>query len=402
MTLARSPIEIGISSDTGAFRKGVASGIIEPLEDAQKALDDLAESRGPDGLERDMRDAQRQTEKLKDETDRTADAIEKDFKRAYRETKQAADDGLGGVSRKSEEVSGELRQNLGETFSSFRGDLEDLPQIAQDVFGGLAGSVGGLVPAFGLAAGAAGVGLLISAFQAAEERRQQLADRANDLANAYIEAGTNVMDAMSIAARTSEIITGDERKEAEQYAKVLGVDLPTAARAMAGDTNALATVNAIAAQATRDANAAADEQRESLKALTPEQQSKVQADLEAINAARELGQVVSDANQKFNDQQGVLKGIIADADGAAVSVDNLGNQVFELPDGTKIMIDADTKQASTDVSKFQGDTDGVIEHLNKQQVTVRLSVDDTEVRRYRPPTITIPGQLVPNGRLAQY
>lgn len=400
--MARSPIEIAIASDTGAFRKGVESGIIDPLDDAQKALDDLAKSRGPEGLERDMRDAQKQTEKLKDETERTADAIEKDFKRAYRETRQAADDGLGGVSRKGEEVSGELKQNLGETFSSFRGDLEDLPQIAQDVFGGLAGSVGGLIPAFGLAAGAAGMGLLISAFEVAEERRQQLAERANDLANAYIAAGTNVMDAMSVAARTSEIITGDEREEAQNYAKVLGVDLPTAARAMAGDTNALAAVNAIAAQAMSDAKAAADEQKESLEALTPEQQAKVKADLEAINAARELGGVVADANQKFNDQQGVLKGLIADADGASLSVDNLGNQVYELPDGTQIMINAETGQASTDVSKFKGDTDGVIEHLNRQQVTVRLSVDDQAVRNYRPPTVYIPGRIVPRGEVQVY
>ena len=303
------------------------------------------------------------------------------------------------MSRKGEEVSGELKQNLGETFSSFRGDLEDLPQIAQDVFGGLAGSVGGLIPAFGLAAGAAGMGLLISAFQVAEERRQQLAERANDLANAYIDAGTNVMNAMSIAARTSEIITGDEREEAQNYAKVLGVDLPTAARAMAGDTNALATVNAIAARAMSDAKDAANEQKESLKALTPDQQEKVKADLEAINAARELAGVVADANQKFNDQQGVLKGLVTDADGAAVSVDNLGNQVYELPDGTKIMIDAETGQASTDVSKFKGDTDGVIEHLNKQQVTLRLVPDDSAVRNYRPPTIYIPGQVVPRGEV---
>lgn len=360
--------------------------------DVSKALDGVADAadaaardgeKGTDKLERGLRDIVQAARPA----ERAYRDVGEEAKGAGRKAKDAGDDADEGFRKfrdAGEEASSELRQNLGETFSSFRGDLTDIGQIGQDVFGGLAGSVGGLVPAVGLAAGAAGMGLLIGAFELAEERRQQLSDRANDLANAYIEAGSNVMSAMSIAARTAEIITGEERDEALEYARVLGVDLPTAARAMAGDVNALAAVNAIAAQATRDAYAAADEQRESLKALTPEQEAKVRADLEAINKARELNGVVDEANQKFQDQQGVLRGLVSDADSAAVSVDALGNQVYELPDGTQIMINAETGQASTDVSNFKGDTDGVIEQLNNQQIKLRVTVDDTAWRNWKP------------------
>lgn len=400
--MARNPIEIPIASETRAFRQGVESGIIEPLGDAEKALKDLADSRGPEQLERDMRDAQKATEKLADETRGAARSIERGWQDAYRGSSDAAEKGLGGMQRRTEEVSGELRQNLGETFSSFRGDLEDLPQIAQDVFGGMAGSVGTLAGSLGLAAGAAGVGLLVAGFQQIEERRQELEDRANNLASAYIEAGTNVMDAIAIASRTSEIITGDERDKALEYANILGTDLPTAARAMAGDVNALATVNGIANRATEDAIDLGNQYNETGKALTSTQQTKLNEDLKAVAAARELAGVVEDANAKFNDQQAVLKGLITDADGAAVSVDGLGNRVYELPDGAKIMIDAETGQATTDVAKFRGDADGVIDHLNARQVRMRVTLDDSAVRNYRPPTITIPGQLVARGTIAQY
>lgn len=399
--MARNPIEIPIASETGAFEKGVKSGILEPLEDAERALKDLNDA-GPDKLDQQMRDAAKQTGKLKDETRDAADAIDRDFKRAYRDAKQSADDGLDGMSRRTEEVSGELKQNLGETFSSFRGDLEDLPQIAQDVFGGMAGSVGTLAGSLGLAAGAAGIGLLVAGFQQIEERRQELEDRANNLASAYIEAGTNVMDAIAIASRTSEIITGDERDKAKEYAELLGTDLPTAARAMAGDVNALAAVNEIANRATEDAIKLGDQYNDTGKTLTSTQQSKLTEDLKAVAAARELNGVVDEANSKFNDQQGVLKGLIRDADGAAVSVDELGNTVYKLPDGAEIMIDAKTGQATADVSRFRGDTDGVIDHLNARQVRMRVALDDSAVRNYRPPTLTIPGQVVARGTVAMY
>ena len=91
--------------------------------------------------------------------------------------------------------------------------MSSIGDLAQGTLGGLASSL----PGIGVIAGGAavGVGLITSALEGAEERRQVLEDRASDLATAYIEAGTNVLDAMGVASRTSEILTGEERDEAK-------------------------------------------------------------------------------------------------------------------------------------------------------------------------------------------
>ncbi|AOX46705.1 hypothetical protein [Microbacterium sp. BH-3-3-3] len=384
------------------------------LEEVSDALDDVAKDADKSGskVERELdgmgdaaKSSSREIDAAGERVERSFKDIVSDAKKADRAIEDIGDSGgrnLRKVSEAGEEVSSELKQNLGETFSSFRGDIEDIPQIAQDVFGGLAGSVGGLGASLALAGGAAGVGLLVAGFQQLEERRQELEDRANGLAQAYIEAGSSVLDAIGIASRTSEIITGEERDKAKEYADILGIDLATAARAMAGDMNALAAVNEIANRATDDAIRLGNQYNETGKALSGTQNAKVEADLKAVGAARELNGVVEDATAKFNDQQSVLKGLITSADSASVSVDDLGNTVYQLPDGAQIMIDAKTGQASADVSRFRGDTDGVIDHLNGRQVRMRVDLDDSAIRYYRPPTITIPGQIVARGTVAQY
>lgn len=369
---------VGIASDTKAFKQGIETGIIDPLEDAQKELVELGKSKGPEQLEKGMKDAEKATDRLKDETKRTADAIEQEYRDSYRKARQSADDGLDGMKRNTEEVTSELKQNLGETFSSFRGDLEDLPQIAQDTLGGLAGSgaLGGIGGVAATAAGAAGLGMIIGAMDTINERAEALEDRANDMATAFIEAGSNVLNATTVAAAAADVITDPEkRKEVQAYADALGVDFPTAVRAYVGDANALAVVDGVVSDARRENVKLADEQREALKALTPEQQNMLETNSKAIDAGRELNGVVSDANAKYQEQQGVLLGLIGDAGTAGESIDELGNKLYTLPDGTEIMISAETGQATTDVAKFKGDTNGVIDQLNSRDVVMNVVTD---------------------------
>lgn len=47
-----------------------------------------------------------------------------------------------------------------------------------------------------------------------------------------------------------------------------------------------------------------------------------------------------------------------------------------MPDNTQILIDAKTGQATQDVSKFKGDADGVIDHLNGREVVMRANTSE--------------------------
>jgi hypothetical protein len=372
---------------------GDASKFIRETSDAEKALDKVADAlddaakeskeAGRDG-ERSFRDL---TSEVKD-TERATDKLADSFDDARKKARDVGDDGERSLRRlgvKGSEVGGELKQNLGETFSSFRGDLEDLPQIAQDTLGGLAGSgaLGGIAGLAATAAGAAGLGLVIGAMETIEERNKALEARANELAQAYISAGTNILSAMDVASASSAVLTDPEkRKEVQAYADALGIDLPTAVRAYVGDANAMAVVDKVAADAKAENRRMADEQRESLKALTPEQQKAIEANMGAIGAQRELTGVVSDANATFRNQQQVLMGLINDAEGATKEVDELGNAVYSLPDGTQIMIDAETSQATTDVSRFKGDVDGIKDTVT---TTVKVAVDSSAWDKWSPP-----------------
>lgn len=223
------------------------------------------------------------------------------------------------------------------------------------------------------AAGALGIGALIAALSQAEEKRKELEERANDLAQAYIDAGSNVLSAMSIASRTSDILTGDERKKAKEYADIIGVDLPTAARAMAGDLNALAVVNQIASKAQEENTSIVGENATALERARAAQSATVQENQRQIDAARELNGVVDSANTSFRDQQAVLKGLVEDASSATVQVDDLGNKLFTLPDSTQVLIDAETGDASTDVANFKGD----LNSIPKQTVSTVTLVANT-------------------------
>jgi len=82
-------IEIGVASDTKAFKQGVETGIIDPLDNAIMALTDLGNSKGPEELERSLDEASDATERLKSETKSTADAIDQEFRSSYKSLKLA-------------------------------------------------------------------------------------------------------------------------------------------------------------------------------------------------------------------------------------------------------------------------------------------------------------------------
>ncbi|WP_067200124.1 hypothetical protein [Microbacterium sp. XT11] len=395
-------IDLAIAADTRAAMSAINRGIIDPLEDVSDLLDkvgDESQDAGRD-LERSMRDAQRRTDDAADEIKRLRDELNK----AGRAGKDSGDDVHRGMRRAADaanEASDELRQNLGETFSSFRGDLEDLPQIAQDVFGGLAGSVDSLTGSIGLAAGAAGIGLLIAAIQTAGEEQQKVKDRAADWANAYIEAGGRVLDFDTKMAGIKQVLT-EQYDEAKKNAELWGVSVQTAAAAMSGSEEAINRAQA----GINKMKDGADELAASGATVTDQFGNITlagndlagtavagQAALDGYKRSLEIATAQADAYSI------ALIDTARSTAGATEAVDEFGDTVISLPDGRQIYIDAETGQATDDVNAIQQKIYGV--QGKTVNITARTTVDTSEydrvVRRISGTTLKIGTRVVTSG-----
>lgn len=381
--------QVGIASETKAFKQGVESGIIEPLEDAQKELVELGRARGPEQLERSMKDAERATEKLGDETKRTARDIEREFKDSYRKVKRDADDAFDGATKGAEDFRDEANSTAREAAASFDGSAESIvdafQEVAANAFEGFgpAGAVAGL-------AAAAGIGLAMAGFEDVQEAQEQAAELASEWAERYIESGQRVATAAQQTAQIVNISTDPELyKEATENSKLWGVSLEEAMLAMSGNA-AAAEVVADALDRKRvatekDALAADEAARANggvLLSTTP-----MQAELAAAeNAWKKHTDAMSAGALQADATSDALLRIVDEAAEAGVQVDELGNQVVTLPGGAEILIDAKTGKASADVSKFKGDTDDTIDYLNGRDIvleakaTTRAAQD--EVNRF--------------------
>ena len=384
--MSRSPIEIALASETKAFRQGIESGVSKPLEDAIKELRELGDADGADRLEASLKEAQRATEKLADETKVTAARIEREYRDAYRQARRSAEDfedgsrqGMSKVGERSAEVGQEVRQNLGEGIANAaRGDFEALSDTIGDTFGGAVAGIGGLGTAALGVAGALGLGAVTAAFQAIQQEQERAAEAAARWAEAFITAGGEVVGAAHTVAEVTSIATDPERyKQAQDNARNWGIDVSTAMRAMAGDATALTIAQDGVNQKMVDYEAQGSKTSETALNLRNQWEAGKNS-LQQLNGDMEAGRTaarnVSDA----------LLAVVAASSDAAVEVDELGNKVVTLPDGAEIMINAKTGQATQDVSRFKGDTDGVIDHLNGRDVVVKVRRDSSEWDNWQP------------------
>lgn len=378
-------ISINILSNVRGAVKGV-DDVADALDDAHDALRDLTKEgdTSTDRLTDDFRKVQRST-------DKTADDIKGKIRDAYRAAARSSDDAADDIVRsqrrmgeQSAEVGQEIRQNLGEGIANAaRGDFEGLADVIGDTLGGAVAGIGGIGTAALGVAGALGIGAIVAAFSLADEARQKLQDRASDLASAYIDAGSNVLDAMTIASRASEFLSDPEkREETEKLSEVLGVSMSEAARALAGDMNALNAANEIVKGGEEER---LELMRESANYLsgdfTKAEKDRLDRLLAQDAAVRGLNEVNGMANQTFQDQQAVLFDLINTAEGVTKEVDEVGNAVYNLPGGAQILIDAETGQATTDVSKFKGDVDGIPDQVTS---VVKVRVDSSAWDNYTP------------------
>ncbi|HWU29824.1 MAG TPA: hypothetical protein VN041_12155 [Microbacterium sp.] len=387
--------QVGIGSETKAFKQGIDTGVIAPLEDAQKELLELGRNRGPEQLEKQLREDQKATEKLGDETKRTANAIEREYRDSYRKMKNASDDALDdgakGMSRLREgagEVTQEIGQNLGEAVSSVRGNLADLGQVGQDTLGGLAatlagtGGAAGILGAAALAAGATGLGLVTAELEKQNDRTQKLRQYFSEAWKAAVDGGRDYIDTATLVSQINEIALGEDfaeqRKNALEVSKRTGLDLQTIYRALAGDAASLEQVHGRLTESEREYWDTLKAVGEGSKTVTTEQADAYRDQHNAVSAL--LGDLdgVKSANADAADQARIaaravseqLLATIAGAESATQAVDDFGNTLITLPDGQEIVIDAKTGQATSDVSRFKKDTDEAITQLNRRAISL--------------------------------
>lgn len=210
-------IRIPFLAEVRDFLRGT-SDVESALDDVSDALDDVADNGRDAG-----RDLGRYLDDGADQAGEAADRAERKFRDAFdtlrsesRDAGRDVDDGvrrgLDDAGEATETFRDETRQNLSESVSSFRGDIEDIPQLVQDVLGGVSadlGMLGGLA-----AAGAAAViGVTISKLQEMADSINQAKEEAAALSAEIVETGQGI-DGVDLGARLREwaLEIGDARE----------------------------------------------------------------------------------------------------------------------------------------------------------------------------------------------
>jgi hypothetical protein len=373
--MASGRITIPVGLETTGVKKGAkdAERSLEKLEDA---VGDAGKggARDLDKIEDELVDVQRQSKKTGDDVGRNLDDGFKDAgKEAHSSGKEAAASFSGGF----DDVTGFLQETAANAFEGF----------------GKAGAAAGLVAA-------AGIGLVTAAFEAAHEKELALEEKANDLANAYIEAGTTVLDQMALASRVADIATSSEQGDKDNIrdlTKALG-DRSLALRVLAGDTTALATAQGIL-NGKRDKLDDAN-----FITQTGKRKSALGEEKEAVeDLVRILGdqsKIQKTAKQTAKDYSNALKGMVNDTKSATLEVDEFGNQLYTLPSGVQVVVDAKTGQASTNVENFHGDVDALPDkHVTSIQAIVKPADFTSLQRQASKTTLVFKGAISRNGKL---
>ncbi|MFD6094537.1 hypothetical protein ACFWGN_20690 [Oerskovia sp. NPDC060338] len=188
--------------------EGALDDVIDSLDDVGRDADKSSDKavRSFDKIEDAAKDAGKAVDKqFADKVDDAGDeakTLEKKFRDSFdgvkKESKTSgqsigddAKKGFGEASEATETFKNEARQNLSETVSSFRGDTEDLAQIAQDVLGGVVSDLGPLGMAAGTAA-AAGIGIAVAKLQDMAEKINAAKEEAGALALEFKDAGGRI------------------------------------------------------------------------------------------------------------------------------------------------------------------------------------------------------------------
>jgi len=235
-------ISIGIGSETRGFQKGIKDGVIEPLEGAVDAIEELGKQGDDSGeqLTDAMKDAQKKTELLGDEyveLRKKIDQVGKQGSDSWKKVKDGSKDAEAGM----EDFKSEANQTAKETAASFDGSAESIVDMFQET---AANALSGFGPA-GAVAGlalAAGIGFATQAFQQSQEDAEKLRERVAALTEELIN--TDGVSLEYVTGQLLELATatedGDKKlKDLKKTADKAGVPFDIMAEAVAGNQEAI-------------------------------------------------------------------------------------------------------------------------------------------------------------------
>lgn len=359
--MAQNGISINILADVRDAVRGT-NDVSDAMEQVADRLHDITRESGDttDRMERDFRDLSRTA-------DREADQLRDKFRQAYRDVKRSSDDtrdtattNVRKMGDQAGEVGQEIRQNLGEGIANAaRGDFESLGDTIGDTLGGVAGDIGGIGAAGVAAAGAAGIGALVLAFQAVKEEQEKLKEAAGEYFDALVEGQGRVQES-SILAGLQEMLTNEEKlNRAQQIRKATGLDMVTIGRALNGDLADGKTVTEALAEASTKLTDAQKRNQRAGKSLNDGLKEQRQDVLKAKDVWNDYNGVIAEGSSKFDVySDAASRGAVRTAEAAVQAgkatkkVDEFGDTVYRLPDGKRLLVDAETKKATEDLEEF--------------------------------------------------
>lgn len=374
-----------IGSEAGSSGRDVdqlAAKLVKASREAGKTDDEIKDALRELGY--NAKDATRAVDDLGDDFNvlgRVGERSMDDIEDSMRKVQVSADDtaskitGIGDAGVKSSfQITRAMSTDIRQAGDAIGDIMEGRFAGAAHSLLGATTSLSQALPLIGIGiAGATALGL--PAINALREEQEKLNASVADWAEKFIESGQRVVTQGQQVAKAQDILN-NSYSELQDNARLWGVEEETALAAMSGSPAAIDAVTQalerkrVAAEAdAKAAQEAAEANGSALLSLTP-LEVEVNKGQEALN---KLTGALEQAGDRADVFDYFLQDLVDSAGSAEVAVDELGNMLLTLPDGTEVLIDVDTGKAILDVDKFGEDVDGVIEHLNAEEITMRVA-----------------------------
>lgn len=368
------PINIPIAADSRQFI-GATKDMAKGLDDVADALDDVTRDsqKGTDKLEDGFKDAQRQTEKTEKSFKDLARTVERESKDAGKAIDKGIGDGLKDAESGMGDFKDEAKNEAREAASSFSGEFDDVGDLIQSTLANALGGFGPLGAAAGIAA-AAGFGAFYAKIQADSEASEE---RVSSMFQSMIDDQRNYLSESAILGKVAEYAE-DQGKltEAQDIAAASGRSLAEVLRAMAGDAEANAAVQA-------DLQKALDDHAKSAKDAAAAGEEVSEADQQAALAA---GQA-KDKLSGYSDELDKAAGLYSTYAEAARYANN------EMQDAAK-----EAAGLRTEIVKLpSGKTINVTFGVQSEQLTAKVNRALNNARALASKGIDVPFQITKNG-----
>lgn len=348
--------------------------IAKSFDKVEDAADDAAKNVRKD-FEKSVKDAGDEAEKLGRKYEDAFDEVRTKGSKANTDFGDSAKKSFRDAGDATETFRDEAKQNLSETVSSFRGDVEDVAQIAQDILGGVVSDLGPVGAAAG-AAVAAGIGIGIAALQTQAEEAEVAKQKMLDLADMIREADGDIqaLDWGSIVREwgneyddvkswfepwQKDSVTNFEAMD--EAASKFGLSYNSLVQGMAGNTDE-------GRKAIEELNGAIAEQEKVVEGLTTQGV--------AYNSAQ--GQANSAEISRLNSLKG-LKSELENATGLTEEAIEYEQKMAEAIEGTAAGIAAKNEALSETIDLNRQVIDGELDYLDTlDSVTAQLAENASE------------------------